>query len=115
MAAGAKGRPLLLQEVAALFRAAEGSERRMMLLMIPFGTLCRPDAARDLMPFQHDAEHQLLKLNPQGPPANEKVPANGSRRRISPTVVVATDAFALHRDAARAGCGREEDDPGPTC
>ena len=65
-AAEPKGRPLSLQEVAALFRAAEGSERRMMLLMILFATLCRPDAARDLTPFQHDAEHQLLKLNPQG-------------------------------------------------
>jgi integrase len=79
-AAEPKGRPLSLSEVAELFRAAEGSERRMMLLMILFATLCRPDAARGLTPLQYDAEHQLLKLNP---------PGRRQTKKFRPTIPVA--------------------------
>jgi integrase len=61
-----KGRPLSAEEAAALFRVSRGNERRMMLLMILFSTACRPDAARDLTPLQHDKEHGLLDLNPAG-------------------------------------------------
>lgn len=60
-----KGRPLAIEEMAALFDAAK-APHGVMLLMILANTLCRPDAAYDLTTRQWDQAHGLLELNPPG-------------------------------------------------
>jgi integrase len=60
-----KGRPLSVAELRALYHASEGHMRRLVLILV--GTLCRPDAAKDLQPDkQCDFTHGLIDLNPQG-------------------------------------------------
>src|SRR5438132_978781 len=92
-----------------IFRVSRGNVHRMMLLMILFSTVCRPDAARDLTPFQHDTEHGLLALNPAG---------RRQAKKYCPTIPVAdalepwsrsTHASALHWHARRQG-GQHQDD-----
>lgn len=60
-----KGRPLSLDEMAALFNAAR-TVRVRRYLMILANTLCRPGAGLDLTRFQVDLERGLLTLNPPG-------------------------------------------------
>lgn len=61
-----KGRPLSIREMSKLCEAAKSDHiRRFILILI--GTMCRPDAARDLqIKGQLDFEHSLIHLNPPG-------------------------------------------------
>lgn len=61
-----KGRPLTLEELAAMFHRAP-TPRSLLLLTVLVGTMCRPDAARDLaLGEQVDFRHGLINLNPAG-------------------------------------------------
>lgn len=60
-----KGRPLALKELASLISAAQSEHMRRFILVL-MGTVCRPDAARDLKRDQLDFEHGLIDLNPKG-------------------------------------------------
>lgn len=60
-----KGRPLSVPELSRLYEASEGHMRTFLLILM--GTVCRPDAARDLEPSkQCDFTHGLIDLNPPG-------------------------------------------------
>lgn len=60
-----KGRPLAIEEVAALFNAARTYRTRLFLIILA-NTMCRPGAALDLTKFQADFGHKLVRLNPPG-------------------------------------------------
>jgi integrase len=60
-----KGRPLSLEEEAALFEAAS-SDRMFRFLMLLSTTLSRPGALLELTDAQIDHEHRLVDLNPPG-------------------------------------------------
>ncbi len=68
-----KGRPLTLEELARLFHRAP-TQRSLLLLAILVGTMCRPDAARDLsFGEQIDFRHRLISLNPANRKQTKKV------------------------------------------
>ena len=58
-------RVLSLEEVGALFDAAQ-SEHVFMFLMVAFNTLARPGAVLDLTRFQVDFDERTIDLNPTG-------------------------------------------------
>ncbi|TWA71853.1 site-specific recombinase XerD [Azospirillum baldaniorum] len=66
-----KGRPLSMEELAALLDAAQ-SRHTLMYLVLAIGTLARPAAILDLTAGQHDAAHGILNLNPPGRTQNKK-------------------------------------------
>ena len=66
-----KGRPLSMEEMAALLDAAK-SRHTLMYLVLAIGTLARPAAILDLTASQYDAAHSILSLNPPGRIQNKK-------------------------------------------
>jgi hypothetical protein len=60
-----KGRPITVEELAALFDAAR-HDHLFMFLLLACCTLARPDAILDLTVFQRDRESGTLNLNPAG-------------------------------------------------
>lgn len=66
-----KGRPLSIEEMAALLRAAQ-SRHALLYLILGMGTLARPAAILDLTEAQYDAVHGILTLNPPGRVQNKK-------------------------------------------
>lgn len=66
-----KGRPLSLDEMAALLDAAQ-SRHMLMFLILAMGTLARPGAVLDMTAGQYDAAHGILTLNPPGRVQNKK-------------------------------------------
>jgi integrase len=77
------GRPLSMQEVAAIFNAAKTARTRLFLMILA-NTLCRPGAALELTRFQVDFEHGLVNLNRPGRKQTKKfrpiVPMTGALR-----------------------------------
>lgn len=66
-----RGRPLTLDELAALFNQAhEIHERRLLTFLL--ATLCRPGAAFDFQIEQADFKHKLIDLSPAGRPQTKK-------------------------------------------
>jgi len=63
--AEARERVATIDEVAALFRAAETDHIRMYLLLA-IGTAARPEAILQLTSWQVDCEARLIQLNPSG-------------------------------------------------
>jgi integrase len=66
-----KGRPLLIEELAALFNAA-ASSHVLQYLLIACATLARPAAIIELQSAGYDAHHQLINLNPPSREQNKK-------------------------------------------
>jgi Phage integrase family len=60
-----KGRPITVEELAALFDAAR-HPHVFMFLLLACCTLARPDAILDLTVFQRDREAGTINLNPAG-------------------------------------------------
>jgi Phage integrase family len=60
-----KGRPLTLEEIAALFDAAN-QHHVFIFLLLACCTLARPEAILDLTTFQRDREAGTIDLNPAG-------------------------------------------------
>lgn len=60
-----KGRPLEIEEMAAVFDAIR-EEHVWMFAQVATNTLCRPDANLDLTLFQCSFRHGLIQLNPEG-------------------------------------------------
>ncbi len=61
-----RGRPLTIPEMAALYRSAKSEHVRLFFLVL-LGTMCRPDAARDLrISGQLDFRQGVVDLNPKG-------------------------------------------------
>ena len=60
-----KGRPITVEELAALFDAAR-HHHVLMFLLLACCTLARPDAILDLTVFQRDPEAGTINLNPAG-------------------------------------------------
>ena len=66
-----KGRPLSIEELAALFNAAS-SVHMLRYLMIAVGTLARPGAIVELQAVGYDSKHHLIDMNPPGREQNKK-------------------------------------------
>jgi hypothetical protein len=60
-----RGRPVTIEEIAALFDAAE-QEHVFIFLLLACCTLARPDAILDLTVFQRDRNAGTIDLNPAG-------------------------------------------------
>ena len=60
-----KGRPLTIEEIAALFDAAD-QPHVFMFLLLACCTLARPEAILDLTTFQRDRDAGTIDLNPAG-------------------------------------------------
>jgi integrase len=60
-----RDRVATIDEIAALFRAAQHDHERMYLLLA-ICTAARPEAILQLTTFQIDLDKRLIKLNPQG-------------------------------------------------
>lgn len=66
-----KGRPLTIDELAALVDASR-SNHILMYLIIAIGTLARLGAVLDMAAAQYDEAAAVLNLNPTGRPQNKK-------------------------------------------
>lgn len=87
-----RGRPLTIAELASLYLAAKSPHMRLFILVL-LGTLCRPDAAKNLkLEGQMDFENRLIHLNPKGRKQTKK-------RR--PTIPMASFLYNTLKDAKR--------------
>jgi len=66
-----KGRPITLDELASLFRAAQSFHARQYLVFA-CATMARPGAILDIRSGGYDAAHQILSINPAGRAQNKK-------------------------------------------
>lgn len=90
-----KGRPLNIDELAALVAACK-SRHMLMYMILAIGALARPGAILDMTARQYDAAHGVLNLNP---------PGRAQHKKWRPTIPVAAALSPWLDGTAHPGCG----------
>ena len=96
-----KGRPITVEELAALFDAAR-HHHVLMFLLLACCTLARPDAILALTVFQRDREAGDHQPQPGRPAPDQEVPADGPRGEDPDAMARSGDRGAFRRVAGQA-------------